>query len=136
VIPLLTPDMHESCRILAAMAATISRQSSGSIQVEYGGDLKQSGRRDSQGRPDPTPEDLEKFSPVAEKTSKIGITGAGLEIVVRRAIELAYEDLLDARPGESGGTPCIERQHLLRALDDFKPNYDRLTYDYQSLLTL
>lgn len=136
VIPLLTPDVHESCRILAAMVTTISRQSQGSIQIEYGGDLKQSGNKDTQERPEPTQEDLEKFRPVAEKTAEMGITGAGLEIVVRRAIELAYEDLLDARPGEGEVLPCVERQHLLRALDDFKPNYDRLTYDYQSLLAL
>ncbi len=136
VIPLLTPDVHESCRIFAAMLNTISKQSGGNIQVEYGGDLQQSCHKDEQGRPEPTPDDLEKFLPVAEKTAEIGITGAGIEIIVRRAIEMAFEDMLDTQPMQSSSMPLVELQHLLRAFDDFKPNYDRLTYDYQSLLAL
>src|SRR5260221_582667 len=136
VIPLLTPDVHESCRIFAAMLNTISKQSGGNIQVEYGGDLQQSCHKDEQGRPEPTPDDLEKFLPVAEKTAEIGITGAGIEIIWRRGIEMAFECMLDTQPMQSSSMPLVELQHLLRAFDDFKPNYDRLTYDYQSLLAL
>jgi SpoVK/Ycf46/Vps4 family AAA+-type ATPase len=136
VIPLLTPDVHESCRIFAAMLNTISKQSGDNIQVAYGGDLQQSGHKDEQGRPEPTPDDLEKFRQVAEKTAEVGITGAGIEIIVRRAIEMACEDMLDAQLTQSSTVPLVELQHLLRAFDDFKPNYDRLTYDYQSLLAL
>jgi SpoVK/Ycf46/Vps4 family AAA+-type ATPase len=136
VIPLLTPDVHESCRIFATMLATITKQSGGNIQVAYGGNLQQSGHKDGQGRPEPTSDDLEMFRPVAEKTAEIGITGAGIEIIVRRAIEMAFEDMLDTQPTQSSRMPLVELQHLLRAFDDFKPNYDRLTYDYQSLLAL
>jgi SpoVK/Ycf46/Vps4 family AAA+-type ATPase len=136
VIPLLTPDVHESCRIFATMLCNITKQSDGNIQVAYGGDLQQSGHKDGQGRPEPTPDDLEKFRPVAEKTTEIGITRAGIEIIVRRAIEMAFEDTLDTKPIQSSSMPLVELQHLLRAFDDFKPNYDRLTYDYQSLLAV
>lgn len=139
VIPLLTPDVEESCRIFATMLSTISKQSGSKIQVAYGGDLQQSGHKDIQGRPEPTAHDLEKFYPIAEKTAEIGITGAGIEIIVRRAIELAYEELLDAQasaPTQLDMVPAIELQHLEKAFHDFKPNYDRKTYDYQSLLAL
>lgn len=160
VIPLLTPDVHESCRIFATMIAMITRQSGGTISVTYGGDLQQSGTLDDQGRPAPTPEDLQKFHPIAEKTAEIGITGAGIEIIVRRAIEIAYEEMFDAQlqhsssafsgsstavtrgdiytaqPVPADSIPNVGLGHLRRAFRDFKPNYDRKTYDYQSLLAL
>ncbi len=149
VIPLLTPDVEESCRIFATMLSTINKQGGNKIQVAYGGDLEQSGHKDVQGRPAPTDQDLAKFHPIAEKTAEIGITGAGVEIVVRRAIELAYEKLLDAQLSASAhanvqssmstradAIPFIELLHLKEAFQDFKPNYDRKTYDYQSLLAL
>ncbi|HET8846893.1 MAG TPA: ATP-binding protein, partial [Ktedonobacteraceae bacterium] len=138
VIPLLTPDTHESCRIFATMLSMIIKQSGGSIDVRYSGELEQSNRRDEQDRPDPTSEDLEKFRSIAERTAEIGITGAGIEIIVRRAIEIAYEEALDAQVSltEDKRTTSIELHHLSKAFQDFKPNYDRNTYDYQSLLAL
>ena len=135
VIPLLTPDVEESCRIFATMPAAIIKQSGNRFQVAYGGDLQQSGRMDEQGLP--LQEDLEKFRPVAAKTADLGITGAGIEIIVRRAIELAYEQLPnDQTTIRAGEIPHLELRHLWEALRDFKPNFDRKTYDYQSLLAL
>jgi SpoVK/Ycf46/Vps4 family AAA+-type ATPase len=137
VVPLLTPDVHESCRIFATMVNTIVKQSGGNIKVAYDGDLTQSGRRDAQERPDPTEEDLAKFSRVAQITSELGITGAGIEIIVRRAIEMAYEEMFDAGLMLGGDSlSLIELHHLQAAIRDFKPNYNRVTYDYQSLLAL
>jgi len=136
VVPLLTPDLEESCRIFAAMVSTIVKQSGENIKVVYGGDLAQSGHRDDFGRPDPTSEDLAKFLPAAENTSELGITGAGIEIIVRRSIEMAYEEMLDANVSEKDSSPVIELRHLQAAMKDFKPNYDRKTYDYQSLLAI
>ncbi|HEU5382458.1 MAG TPA: ATP-binding protein [Ktedonobacteraceae bacterium] len=137
VIPLLTPDVEESCRIFAAMPATIMKQSGSAFHIAYGGDLQQSGHVDEQGRPGPLDEDLYKFRLIAERTAEIGITGAGIEIIVRRAIELVYETRLkDSSAARGTGSPQIELRHLVEAFEDFKPNYDRKTYDYQSLLAL
>lgn len=135
VVPLLTPDLHESCRIFATMLNTIMKQSDGSIRVAYGGDLIQSEIRDDYGRPSPTQEDLDRFQEVARITSEIGLTGAGIEIIVRRAIEMVYEEQLNVQT-EAESLPLVESRHLRAAISDFKPNYNRLTYDYQSLLAL
>jgi SpoVK/Ycf46/Vps4 family AAA+-type ATPase len=146
VVPLLTPDVHESCRIFATMLSTIVKQSGGVINVAYGGDLAQSGQRDGRGRPDPTAQDLEKFLGVAKRTSETGLTGAGIEIIVRRAIEMAYMEQLH-RSGQQTSAPAadeiehpslplLESRHLHAAVEDFKPNYNRVVYEYQSLLAL
>lgn len=137
VIPLLTPDFEETCRIFAAMPATIIKQSGGVINVDYGGDLKQSQNKDEEGRGDPTQEDLEKFRVVAETTVTLGLTGAGIEVVVRRAIELAFEEVMKSgQPAFEPKVPQVESRHLTAAVDDYKPNHNRLTYDYQSLLAI
>jgi len=67
VVPLLAPDVEESCRIFATMLRTISKQSGGTINVIYGGDLEQSGHLNEQRNPDPTPDDLNRFRRVAEQ---------------------------------------------------------------------
>ncbi|MHB8596816.1 MAG: ATP-binding protein [Ktedonobacteraceae bacterium] len=135
VVPLLTPDITESCRIFAIMLNTIVKQSNGSIQVAYGGDLAQSSAPGKQGYPNP--DDLKKFIPVAEITAKQGLTGAGIEIVVRRAIEILYEEMIDRQlmpvPGQ---VPVVELRHMLQAVQDYKPNHNRELYDYQSLLAI
>ncbi len=134
VVPLLTPDVHESCRIFATILTTITKQSGGNIQIAYGDDLRQSGRKDAMGRSDPNEEDLSKFRQVAELTAELGMTGAAIEIVVRRAIEMAYEEKLELSTGNS--LPVIESHHLRTAIEDFKPNFNRAEYDFQSLLAL
>jgi SpoVK/Ycf46/Vps4 family AAA+-type ATPase len=135
VVPLLTPDVPESCRIFATMINTIVKQSKGNIQVAYGGDLAQSTSINYQGSPNPV--DLDKFIPAAEITCKLGLTGAGIEIVVRRAIEIVYEEMIDRQlmpmPNQ---VPLIELRHLLQAVQDYKPNHNREVYDYQSLLAI
>lgn len=133
VVPLLTPDVEESCRIFATMPDTISAQSGGTIKVAYGGDLDQKNETD-----------IEKFRSLAEKTTALGLTGAGIEVVVRRAIEMAYEEALSKKAslsGDAGGrmdeeAPKIEIHHLSDGLNDYKPNHNRLAYDYQSLLAI
>ena len=140
VVPLLVPDLNESCRIFATIVEVIIKQSGGRIQVAYGVDLAQSGREDKLGFPNPTQDDLDKFLPVAKITSEIGLTGASIEIVVRRAIEMVYEEMVDAA-GKRGVeimplVPLIESRHLLKAVNDYKPNYQRDVYDYQSLLAI
>ena len=138
VVPLLPPDVEESCRIFATILKMIIKQSKGTIYATYGDDLAQSGRISVQGHPDPTDEDLNKFRGVAQLTARIGLTGAMIEIVVRRAIEIVYEE----NPGQStvqGNSHTqmsLSSRHLLKALQDFKPNHNRLTYDQQSLLAL
>ncbi|HEX2436980.1 MAG TPA: ATP-binding protein [Methylomirabilota bacterium] len=52
-----------------------------------------------------------------------GLTGSAIEVVVRRAAELA------------AGAP-IDSAHLLAAAEDYKPNHDPRTYTYQSLVAL
>ncbi|HTK12128.1 MAG TPA: ATP-binding protein [Ktedonobacteraceae bacterium] len=138
VVPLLTPDLHESCRIFATIITFIARQSGGILPITYGEDLKQSGKKDNLGRPDPTQDDLSKFKAVAEITTERGLTGAAIEIVVRRAIELAYEEKyeknVDGLPDDAPAV--IESKHLMQAVNDFKPNFSRDEYDFQSLLAL
>jgi SpoVK/Ycf46/Vps4 family AAA+-type ATPase len=139
VVPLLTPDESESCRILATMINMIIKQSGGNIRVAYGGDLAQSGTLDEQGHSNPTQADLDKFLPVARITSERGLTGAGIEIIVRRAVELAYEEMIDRQDTNKTlppQPPIVESRHLLHAVADFKPNHNRTVYDYQSLLAI
>jgi len=137
VVPLLTPDVHESCRIFAMMISSIVKQSSGGIQIAYDGDLSQSKGSDDLGHPNPTQADLDKFLPVAKITTELGLTGAGIEIIVRRAIEMAYEEALDNQV-ETGQNqePVVESHHLMQAVHDYKPNHNRMVYDYQSLLAI
>lgn len=139
VVPLLTPDENESCRIFATMITMVIKQSKGTIHVAYGGDLQQSGTIDKQGNLNPTQTDLNKFLPVARITSERGLTGASIEIIVRRAIEIAYEEMMDTiiagRPLQTQ-IPLVELRHLLQATADFKPNHNRTVYDYQSLLAI
>lgn len=133
VVPLLTPDVNETCRIFATMISTIVKQSGGNIQVEYGGDLAQNGSGDNQR----IQANLDKFLPVAKITAELGLTGAGIEIVVRRAIELAYEEILEQESSAiPSQVPAVELRHLLKAVQDYKPNHNRNMYDYQSLLAL
>jgi transitional endoplasmic reticulum ATPase len=136
VVPLLVPDVTESCRIFATMMNTIVKQSEGNIHVAYGKDLAQSGQKDREGRPNPTEVDLKKFLPVATITSELGLTGASIEIIVRRAVEIAYEEMLDTLAADSHRSPLVESRHLLQAVRDFKPNHNRAVYDYQSLLAI
>lgn len=137
VVPLLVPDVQESCRILATLVSTIVRQSGERIQIAYGGDLTQSGKKDVSGTSTPTQGDLDKFLPVARATAEMGMTGASIEIVVRRAIEMVYEEVVDQKHQRSlAALPFLESRHLLRAVRDFKPNYQRAVYDYQSLLAI
>lgn len=136
VIPLLMPDVQESCRIFATMMTMIVKQSGGTLNVRYGGDLMQSGKRE-QGRSVPTTEDLAKFAVVAKMTATFGLTGASIEIIVRRAVELAYEELLDAETRiDEQHFPSVESRHLSQAVHDFKPNHNRATYDFQSLVAI
>ncbi len=135
VVPLLVPDVQESCRILATMVENIVTQSGGRIQIAYGADLMQSERTGEAGGPSQS--DLDKFLQVARITSEMGLTGASLEIVVRRAIELVYEEIIDYNgPPRHSSMPLLESHHLLQAVHDFKPNYRREVYDYQSLLAI
>lgn len=137
VVPLLTPDVEESCRIFATMLRTIIKQSDNTIKVAYGGDLQQSDHLDANNRPDPTTQDLARFRKVAEMTAEMGLTGAGLEIVVRRAIEMVYEELEGQgnRPAQNA-LPMLESRHLVGAVRDYKPNHNRAEYDFQSLLAI
>ena len=136
VVPLLVPDITESCRILATVLSTIVKQSEGSVNVTYGGDLAQSNNKDPDGRSNPTAADLKKFQPVATLTSERGLTGASIEIIVRRAVEIAYEEMIDAPATDGNQSPVVESRHLLQAVRDFKPNHNRTSYDYQSLLAI
>jgi transitional endoplasmic reticulum ATPase len=137
VVPLLTPDVEESCRIFAAMMHIIVKHSANTLRVRYGGDLVQQSAADERGHLSPTRSDLEKFLPEAQQTVELGITGAGIEIIVRRAIEIVYEELAEKqialRPDD---IPAVESRHLHQAVQDYKPNHNRAVYDYQSLLAI
>jgi SpoVK/Ycf46/Vps4 family AAA+-type ATPase len=136
VIPLLTPDVDESCRIFATMPVTIKRQGDDAVNVAYNGDLTQSGR-EINGRPAPTDKDLECFREAATDTVRRCLTGAGIEIVVRRAAEIACEEALTRNEQlNDSDLPGIESRHLLAAITDFKPNHNIDMYDYQSLLAI
>lgn len=136
VIPLLVPDEREASLIYITMPRTINKQSGafsrgGSGLVQYGGDLTLSDEKP------PTPRDLACFADIAQRTTERGLTGAGIEIVVRRAFELAEEELLDQKGSlDERDAPVIESHHLHQALDDYKPNHQRDDYDFQSLLAI
>lgn len=137
VVPLIAPDAEESRRIFAAMAGMITKQTGKVINVTYGGDLAQSGNKDAEGRSSPTKEDLNRFNGVAHVSADTGLTGAEIEIVVRRAVEIASEDALKSN-GELSDTdlPMVTSQHLYAAMHDFKINHNPVMYDYQSLLAI
>lgn len=137
VVPLLVPDVHESCRIFATMIDAVVKQSGGRIKVAYSDDLMRSVVSGSQERSSHLEVDPEKFAPVAQLTSDLGLTGASIEIVVRRAIEMAYEELMDKQVDQGlEYVPFVELHHLMKAVKDFKLNYQREVYDYQSLLAI
>ncbi|HYO48878.1 MAG TPA: ATP-binding protein, partial [Chloroflexia bacterium] len=52
-----------------------------------------------------------------------GLTGAAIEMIVRRAREIADND-------------SVTTTHLIEARRDFKPNHDQDTYDMQSMIAL
>lgn len=139
VIPLLAPDVDEACRIFATMPMTIRMQTDDAVNVKYSGDLSQSGKT-VQGRPSPTEKDLACFREVASEVVRRGLTGAGIEIVVRRAAEIACEEVLtpDGEMNEAyiNDLPGIQSSHLLKAIKDYKANQNRNVYDFQSLLAI
>jgi len=61
------------------------------------------------------------LAPMIDTTN--GLTGSAIEVVVRRAAELA-----------EGGP--VDSTHLVAAAEDYKPNHDPRTYTYQSLVAL
>lgn len=128
VIPLLTPDVAESCHIFAAMPRTIARQAGMGLMPAYGDELACRSAADAGTPADP-------FFSLARRTAELGLTGASIEIIVRRAIELAYEEAATHVPA-GDGPPRVLARHLHGALDDFKPNHNRKTYDHQSLLAI
>jgi SpoVK/Ycf46/Vps4 family AAA+-type ATPase len=137
VVPLLTPDVEESCRIFAAMIHTIVKHSANNLRVRYGGDLTQQSATDRRGQFNPTAADPKKFQSVAQQTVELGITGAGIEIIVRRAIEIVYEELAEKQIALGpDDVPAVESRHLSQAVQDYKPNHNRAVYDYQSLLAI
>lgn len=141
VVPLLVPDERETARIYVTMPRTINLQIGGG-QVQYGGDLAQ----ETVPPNEPSERDLACFAEVAKRTVERGLTGAGIEIVVRRAYEIAEEEVLLAEredasdsipaPAAQKSIAVIQSKHLKAALDDYKPNHNRDVYDFQSLLAI
>lgn len=139
VVPLLAPDESESRRIFAAMPSMIGKQAGkdNAITVTYGGDLVQSNHLNAFGRPEPTDEDLDKFNNVARESARMGLTGAEIEIVVRRAAEIAAENRIrDHQPLSDRDLPPITSAELYDAMKDFKINHNPTMYDFQSLLAI
>lgn len=125
VVPLLTPDVDEAERIFATMPTMLRKQSDQPVNIFYAGTLN--------GPSD----DLSRFKSVAEAAVKSGLTGAGIEIVVRRAAEIACEDAIEHnQPLSDKSLPGIEESHLQRAIWDYEPNHNSDTYDLQSLLAI
>ncbi|HEU4784774.1 MAG TPA: ATP-binding protein [Ktedonobacterales bacterium] len=136
VVPLLAPDAEESRLIFATMPRMISKQSGNHLNITFGGDLTLAGNAIA-GRPDLTKEDLAKFQSVAERSAAMGLTGAEIEIVMRRAVEYASEEVLEHNQTlDDRNMPPINSSHLLKAMADFKINHDADMYDLQSLLAI
>jgi len=135
VVPLLAPDGEESRRIFATMPDTIRKQSGNTLSITYGGALQQSGHKIGE-RADPTNEDLAKFTQVADRSATMGLTGAEIEIVVRRAMEIACEQAAERGALSDTDLPPITPEHLFAALADFKMNHNVAMYDLQSLLAI
>ena len=136
VVPLLAPDVDEACRIFATMPMTINRQSDDEVSIKYGGDLAQSGNK-IDNKPALTDNDLLCFREAAVEVVKRGLTGAGIEIIVRRAAEIACEEALQQKKTlDNKNLPNIESHHLQTAIKDYIPNHNRNVYDYQSLLAI
>ncbi|MEB3188105.1 MAG: ATP-binding protein [bacterium] len=93
VIPILPPDAGERELILQSLASR--------MQMRFAPDVDLAG--------------------LAEQTE--GLTGAGLEVIVRRAMELSLDDLLEVH-------------ELADAIADYKPNHDPRTYELQTLYAL
>ncbi len=121
VVPLLAPDEAEAARIFEAMPDMIRKQSNESINLSYGPDLHRQGA----------------FAPVARAAVAMGLTGAGIEVIVRRSAEIACERILT-----SGGTldelnlPPMTEQDVGQAIADYLPNHNADMYDLQSLLAI
>lgn len=136
VVPLLVPDLLETQKIFAMMPNAISKQARS--QIQYGGDLAQQPRPGGQ----PSDRDLALFRRFAERAVSMSLTGAGVEIVVRRAIEYAVEE--QRQPFIERGQniphdlpiPSIESRHLDLAIRDYKPNHDPEMYVLQSLYAI
>lgn len=93
VVPILAPDREERTAVLATLA--------GRIGTRYGTDVE--------------------LGAIAERTE--GLTGAGLEVIVRRAAELATDNV-------------ITQHGLVTALEDHKPNHDPAVYVEQAMRAL
>jgi SpoVK/Ycf46/Vps4 family AAA+-type ATPase len=135
VVPLLIPDLSEAQKIFYTMPKAISKQSR--AQIAYGGDLAQ-----QQSGGEPSERDLALFRPFAQRAVSMALTGAGVEIIVRRAIEYAVEDqrkpYIEARQGipHDLPLPSIASHHLDQAIRDYKPNHDPDMYVLQSLYAI
>lgn len=135
VVPLLIPDLLETQKIFVTMPKAISKQSH--AQITYGGDLGQ-----QQPGGEPNERDLALFRPFAQRAVSMGLTGAGVEIIVRRAIEYAVEEqrrpYIEAHQNIPHNLPIppIGSQHLDQAIRDYKPNHDPDMYVLQSLYAI
>ncbi|HKT37548.1 MAG TPA: ATP-binding protein, partial [Ktedonobacterales bacterium] len=130
VVPLLAPDASEMELIFIRMPKAINSQS-GHDTMRYGGDLELAGDNV------PAASDRAKFHSLAEMTTRLGLTGAGIEVVVRRAAEFATEaGSVEPGPEKGEEVAVIQRRHLEAALDDYMPNHDPDVYDLQGLLAI
>lgn len=136
VVPLLIPDLEETQKIFCTMPRAINKQTR--TNLAYGGDLSQH----PQDSGEPSERDLAAFKSFAERSVSMGLTGAGIEVVVRRAIEFAmeekhkpYRDANQKIPRDLP-IPPIEPRHLDKAIKDYKPNHDPDMYILQSLYAI
>ncbi len=121
VIPLLPPDESECELIYISMLKMIRRHSGEQMQVEYSDELKT----------------VSGFADVARVSVEHGLTGAGVETVVRRAIEIGIENELKAGHSvDDRNLPKVTAANLIAAIQDYKPNQNRVMYDFQSLISL
>lgn len=93
VIPILAPDRDERMAVLRTLAPRLDARYADDVDLRH----------------------------LADRTA--GLTGAGLEVIVRRAAELAPSGTLDSRS-------------LAEALDDYKPNHDPAIYQEQAIRAL
>lgn len=125
VVPLLVPDEREACLIFERMPTMIAKQTDGSYNIYYSQELAT------------VPSDPNRFRAVASQAVYQGLTGAGIEIVVRRAVELACEAAVRNNMALANAVlPPITETHLLDAMRDYKPNHNTSAYDFQSLVAI
>lgn len=93
VVPILAPDHEERVAVLASLAGRIGTRFADTVDL----------------------------AAIAARTD--GLTGAGLEVIVRRAAELAADNIID-------------QDGLVRALEDHKPNHNPVIYEEQALRAL